>query len=191
MISLFKLSVFCGFFLAMQPRLWDLSSLTRDWPHAPEVEVWRPNHWTAREVPNFIFLTLSCRLYVSGNLSLSSSLSTLLACNCLWGSVLSFCVTVHGGESQGRGAWWAAVCGAAQSRTRLKRLSSSSSMVVISPFIFHLFPWLLSFSFLVSLATGLSVLSFSEDSWFHRPFLLCHACLLDCCPSEDSGARLF
>ena len=31
------------------------------------------------------------------------------------------------GESQGRGAWWAAVCGVAQSRTRLKRLSSSSS----------------------------------------------------------------
>ena len=25
------------------------------------------------------------------------------------------------------GAWWAAVCGVAQSRTRLKRLSSSSS----------------------------------------------------------------
>ena len=26
------------------------------------------------------------------------------------------------------GAWWAAVCGVAQSRTRLKRLSSSSSV---------------------------------------------------------------
>ena len=32
------------------------------------------------------------------------------------------------GESQGWGAWWAAVYGVAQSRTRLKRLSSSSSM---------------------------------------------------------------
>ena len=31
------------------------------------------------------------------------------------------------GESQGGGAWWAAVCGVAQSWTRLKRLSSSSS----------------------------------------------------------------
>ena len=31
------------------------------------------------------------------------------------------------GESQGREAWWAAVYGVAQSRTRLKRLSSSSS----------------------------------------------------------------
>ena len=29
------------------------------------------------------------------------------------------------GESQGRGAWQAAVCGVAQSRTRLKRLSSN------------------------------------------------------------------
>ena len=31
------------------------------------------------------------------------------------------------GESQGQGAWWAAVYGVAQSWTRLKRLSSSSS----------------------------------------------------------------
>ena len=31
------------------------------------------------------------------------------------------------GESQDGGAWWAAVSGVAQSRTRLKRLSSSSS----------------------------------------------------------------
>ena len=31
------------------------------------------------------------------------------------------------GESQGWGAWWAAVCGVTQSRTRLKRLSSSSN----------------------------------------------------------------
>ena len=31
------------------------------------------------------------------------------------------------GESQGRGAWWAAVSGVTQSRTRLERVSSSSS----------------------------------------------------------------
>ena len=31
------------------------------------------------------------------------------------------------GESQGQETWWAAVYGVAQSRTRLKRLSSSSS----------------------------------------------------------------
>ena len=31
------------------------------------------------------------------------------------------------GESQGRGTWWAAVYGVTQSRTRLKRLSRSSS----------------------------------------------------------------
>ena len=30
------------------------------------------------------------------------------------------------------GAWWAAVSGVAQSRTRLKRLSSSSSSVVVA-----------------------------------------------------------
>jgi len=36
------------------------------------------------------------------------------------------------GESQGRGAWWAAIYGVTQSRTRLKRLSSSSSSVYMS-----------------------------------------------------------
>ena len=34
------------------------------------------------------------------------------------------------GNPRDRGAWWAAVCGVAQSRTRLKRLSSSSSILV-------------------------------------------------------------
>ena len=33
------------------------------------------------------------------------------------------------GQSQGRGAWWAAVYGVTQSRTRLKQLSSRSSRV--------------------------------------------------------------
>ena len=36
------------------------------------------------------------------------------------------------GESQGWGAWWGAVYGVAQSRTRLKRLSSSSSKGIVS-----------------------------------------------------------
>ena len=39
------------------------------------------------------------------------------------------------GESQGRGAWLAAIYGVAQSRTPLKRLSSSSS----STHIYHIF----------------------------------------------------
>ena len=34
------------------------------------------------------------------------------------------------GESQGREAWWAAIYGVTQSRTRLKRLSSSSSALM-------------------------------------------------------------
>ena len=33
------------------------------------------------------------------------------------------------GESQGREAWWAAIYGVAQSRTRLKQLSSSSNSI--------------------------------------------------------------
>ena len=62
-----------------------------------------------------------------------------------WATSLSLCTFMHRrrkwqptpvflpGESQGRGAWWAAVFGVAQSRTRLKRLSSSS---------IDCFPWL-------------------------------------------------
>ena len=51
------------------------------------------------------------------------------------------------GESQGRGAWWAAVSGVAQSRTRLKRLSSSNSSIHVSPpycwvmFNLYLYQW--------------------------------------------------
>ena len=42
------------------------------------------------------------------------------------------------GESQGRGTWWAAVYGVAQSRTRLKRLSSSSSNAPIQLHLYQL-----------------------------------------------------
>ena len=31
--------------------MWDLSSLIRDWTHAPLLEAWNLNHCTAREVP--------------------------------------------------------------------------------------------------------------------------------------------
>ena len=56
-----------------------------------------------------------------------------------WANSLYFCTFMHWrrkwqptpvflpGESQGQGAWWAAVYGVAQSQTWLKRLSSSSS----------------------------------------------------------------
>ena len=37
--------------------MWDLSSLTRDWPCVPWIAGWILNHWTTREVPASIFLT--------------------------------------------------------------------------------------------------------------------------------------
>ena len=39
------------------------------------------------------------------------------------------------GESQDGAAWWAAISGVAQSRTRLKRLSSSSSSNVLAAYV--------------------------------------------------------
>ena len=41
------------FFLAMPHGLWDLSSPTRDRTRAPSSEAPSPNHWTAREIPDF------------------------------------------------------------------------------------------------------------------------------------------
>ena len=43
------------------------------------------------------------------------------------------------GESQGRGAWWAAVYGVAQSRTQLKRLSGSTLLLALV-FLLFFFP---------------------------------------------------
>ena len=45
------------------------------------------------------------------------------------------------GESQGWGAWWAAVYGVTQSRTRLKWLSSSSSSSSLPSTLFLLLKW--------------------------------------------------
>ena len=42
------------------------------------------------------------------------------------------------GESQGGGAWWAAVSGVTQSRTQLKQLSSSSRSSVLWIYVFSL-----------------------------------------------------
>ena len=54
------------------------------------------------------------------------------------------------GESQGREAWWAAVYGVAQSRTRLKRLSSMPPSFLFS-FLWNTFIYPLTLSLCVSL----------------------------------------
>ena len=54
-------------------------------------------------------------------------------------------VFLHG-ESQGLGAWWASVYGVAQSRTRLKRLSSSSIHTCVSEMSKQLSFWVIFFT---------------------------------------------
>ena len=44
-------------FLAVQHSMQDRSPLTRDQTHAPTVEVWCLNHWIAREVPKWEFIS--------------------------------------------------------------------------------------------------------------------------------------
>ena len=43
-----------------------------------------------------------------------------------------------------KGAWWAAIYGVAQSRTQLKRLSSSSSYISLFWHFFHILPHLIN-----------------------------------------------
>ena len=78
------------------------------------------------------------------------------------------------GESQGRGAWWAAVYGVAQSRTRLKRLSSSSSNTLK----------VLTVDFLVVVA-----LSISYSVCVNVCVCVCVICYLACWISQDLFAR--
>ena len=59
------------------------------------------------------------------------------------------------------GAWWAAVYGVAQSRTRLKQLSSSSSSVITTSFLFQSHD-----SFMLKIRFGKSVSSFHLLSQF-------------------------
>ena len=62
------------------------------------------------------------------------------------------------GESQGGGAWWAAVYGVAQSRPRLKRLSSSSSSNTSSSLL---------------LLRPVAAVSSAINLWFTSAFLVC------------------
>ena len=142
---------FLSFFLFQSHGMWDLSSPTRDWPYTPccrNSESYPLDH---QESPRILFIfknwnsipikqqlptpTLPlapgnhyCIFYVFGyprtQLSdftftshfhaLEKEMATHAKCSCLE-------------NPRDGGAWWAAVCGVAQSRTRLKWLSSSSS----------------------------------------------------------------
>ena len=75
------------------------------------------------------------------------------------------------GESQGQGSWWAAVYGVAQSQTRLKRLSSSSSsrymqFQVVIPSIWDFPPPLSCQSGIKELVSLLWILALRLDIWF-------------------------
>ena len=73
----------------------------------------------------FFFLSLHLKIFLAWNLFLAFSIvvpgegnGSPLQCSCLE-------------NPRDRGAWWAAVYGVTQSRTWLKRLSSSSSSIVV------------------------------------------------------------
>ena len=78
------------------------------------------------------------------------------------------------GESQGQGSLWAAVYGVAQSRTRLKRLSSSSSSMVWSDFKNFIICMTIDY-FLMCMPVSLSVFHMCIK-WPAFLFLIAHLC---------------
>ena len=99
-------------------------------------------------------------LKVGHNWAISLSLFTFLYWRKKWQPTLVFLP----GESQGQGAWWAAVYGVTQSQTQLKQLSSS---IIINV----LFIIITSFSLFLVLNLVLSV--YSQHSWGIRSFVWC------------------
>ena len=82
--------------------------------------------WTLTEDVNVRCVIFLVRLtVVMGSLRVGHDWVTSLSLSCI-GEGNGNPVFLPG-ESQGRGSWWVAVYGVAQSQTRLKRLSSSSS----------------------------------------------------------------
>ena len=114
-------------------------------PMPPAWEAQSPSYQTCREVPMSPFLefgqtydhsTLAWKIPWLEEPGRWESMGSLRVGHD-WATSLSFFTFMHWrrkwqptpvflpGESQGRGAWWAAVYGVSQSRTRLKWLSSS------------------------------------------------------------------
>ena len=93
-------------YLAAPHRIWDPSSLTRDWTALPAFEAWSHNHRTTREV-----LTMITYISITPSNSvmpLCSKFSPLTQGNYLYATLFSSLVD--------RGAWWATVHRVAKSR---------------------------------------------------------------------------
>ena len=86
----------------------------QNWASMTSFNSWNSCHWTLeRHSSTFILSQVIKFPLLLSHLSYGGGHGNPLQCSCL--------------ENPGRGAWWAAVCGVAQSQTRLKWLSSSSS----------------------------------------------------------------
>ena len=126
-------------------------------------EVNPPYHWCpfCDSRLNLSFLKLMGSLRVRHDWATSLSLFTFMHWRRKWQPTPVFLP----GESQGQGAWWAAVYAVAQSRTRLKRLSSSSKVDVNETMLYvricvAFFPWTLWFGDLSELSSASVVCSF-------------------------------
>ena len=99
---------------------WTLCQLTRRrwWHPAPVLLAWK-SPWM--EEPG--------RLQSMGSLRVGQDWATSLSLSCIEGNGNPLQCSCLENPKDG-GSWWAAVYGVAQSRTRLKRLSSSSSSIM-------------------------------------------------------------
>ena len=135
--------------------LWNLCSLIRDWTQSLSTDIRSPNYWTAREFPHLLFavkLQVNTEHLVVKSYRLEERRirhpgnPQTIRC---FPSNFKRWVENCDGEGNGnplqysclenpvdRGAWWAAVHRVAQSQTRLKWLSSSSSSRKLQTTIF-------------------------------------------------------
>ena len=104
-------------------------SLQRRWWHPTPVLLHRKSN------PNPTRLQSMGSLRVGHDWATSLSLFTFMHWRRKWQATPVFLP----GESRDGGAWWAAIYGVTQSRTRLKRISSSSSMLSLNTYILSIF----------------------------------------------------
>ena len=149
--------LFLFYILVFWPQnMWNLSSPTIDQNHTNSIGRQSLNQWTTREVHIYYIYSFSEKAMAPrsstlawrfpwteepGGLQSTGSLRVRHD----WATSLSLFTLTHWrrwqstpvflpGESQGQGAWWAAVYGVPRSRTRLKWISSSSSIFFFSLF---------------------------------------------------------
>ena len=127
-VSCFLIFWLCG--------VWSLSSPTTDWICSPcigrwSLTIWSPRNFLIHIFTGFSFLDFRSLWSWLSSVSPQGELDTLYLVSIRHWFLSSLSTPTFSYPPKDGGAWWAAVSGVAQGRTRLKRFSSSSSSKTI------------------------------------------------------------